>query len=180
MVKGAYPLYLTYENLTLRDALPEDAGQLAAWWNDGSVMAHAGFPKGLGTTPEKVRQELGQSAERHRLILEIGGTAVGESSYRTCAPGTAEIGIKICETASQEKGYGKKFLSLLLRTLFQDLGYEKVRLDTGAENRRAQHVYERLGFRKLRVREKAFIDQLGRPMDAVDYELLPQDFHSFL
>ena len=40
---------LQYRSLTIRTAVPSDAAQLTAWWNDGSVMAHAGFPNGLGT-----------------------------------------------------------------------------------------------------------------------------------
>jgi hypothetical protein len=41
---------IQYENLTIRQAEVADAKQLAAWWNDGAVMAHAGLPNGLGTT----------------------------------------------------------------------------------------------------------------------------------
>ncbi len=40
---------IQYENLTIRQAEVADAKQLTAWWNDGAVMAHAGFPNGLGT-----------------------------------------------------------------------------------------------------------------------------------
>ena len=43
---------IQYENLTIRQAEVDDAKQLAAWWNDGAVMAHAGFPNGLGTTED--------------------------------------------------------------------------------------------------------------------------------
>jgi hypothetical protein len=35
---------LVFENITIREATLQDAGQLACWWNDGAVMAHAGFP----------------------------------------------------------------------------------------------------------------------------------------
>ena len=45
---------IQYENLTIRQAVAADAKQLAAWWNDGAVMAHAGFPNGLGITEEEV------------------------------------------------------------------------------------------------------------------------------
>ena len=45
---------IQYENLTIRQAEVADAKQLAAWWNDGAVMAHAGFPNGLGTTEEEI------------------------------------------------------------------------------------------------------------------------------
>ncbi len=43
---------LKYRDIIIRNAMPEDATLLANWWNDGIVMAHAGFPKGLGTTAE--------------------------------------------------------------------------------------------------------------------------------
>ena len=46
-------MHLQYHDLTIRPALPSDAPQLERWWNDGAVMAHAGFPLGLGTTEEK-------------------------------------------------------------------------------------------------------------------------------
>ena len=60
-MKGAYPLYLTYENLTLWDALPEDAGQLAAWWNDGSVMATPAFQRGWGPRRKKSGKNWGKA-----------------------------------------------------------------------------------------------------------------------
>lgn len=41
-------MHIKYKNLTIRDAMAVDAEQLTAWWNDGAVMAHAGFPNGLG------------------------------------------------------------------------------------------------------------------------------------
>ena len=44
---------IQYGNLTIRQAEVADAKQLAAWWNDGAVMAHAGFPNSLGTTEEE-------------------------------------------------------------------------------------------------------------------------------
>ena len=46
-------MYLQHEEIVIRSALPEDAPQLCLWWNDGAVMAHAGFPNGIGTTAEK-------------------------------------------------------------------------------------------------------------------------------
>ena len=34
---------IQYANLTIRQAEVADAKLLAAWWNDGAVMAHAAF-----------------------------------------------------------------------------------------------------------------------------------------
>lgn len=45
---------LQYKNLTIRNAAVEDADLLALWWNDGKIMAHAGFPKGTGETAEEI------------------------------------------------------------------------------------------------------------------------------
>jgi len=45
---------LTKDKLTIRNATAADAEQLCKWWNDGNVMAHAGFPNGLNTTVEEI------------------------------------------------------------------------------------------------------------------------------
>jgi hypothetical protein len=39
-------MYVREGPLLLRQAAPADAPVLHAWWNDGAVMAHAGFPGG--------------------------------------------------------------------------------------------------------------------------------------
>ena len=59
------------------------------------------------------------------------------------------------------------------------MGFGKIVLDTDLENLRAQHVYERLGFRRLRINSGSWRDQLGQVRSSVDYELAPEDFISF-
>ena len=68
---------IQYENLTIRQAEAADAKQLAAWWNDGAVMAHAGFPNGLGITEEEVKKGLGGGC----MVIEEEGRLIGECSY---------------------------------------------------------------------------------------------------
>ena len=162
---------LKYKNLTIRDAVMADAAQLTAWWNDGAVMAHAGFPNGLGTTIEKVIAGLGNG----RLVLEENGRLIGEACYREVGEVVAEIGIKICETDCQNRGLGRIILSMLISWLFEQ-GFEKIVLDTNLTNLRAQHVYESLGFQKLRVNIDSWTDQLGNKQSAVDYELTEDNF----
>lgn len=162
---------VTYKDLVIRQAERSDAKQLTAWWNDGAVMAHAGFPNGLGTTEEKVIAGLGKG----RLVIEENGRLIGECCYRPSGEQTAEIGIKICETDCQNRGVGRIVLSMLIRWLF-DSGNTKIVLDTNLTNLRAQHVYESLGFRKLRTNIDSWTDQLGRKQSSVDYELIEIDF----
>lgn len=164
-------MYIQFNNLTIRDAVVADAKQLTTWWNDGAVMAHAGFPNGLGTTVEKVIAGLGHG----RLALEENGRLIGEACYRKTGEGIAEIGIKICETDCQNRGLGRVILSMLISWLFEQ-GFEKIILDTNLTNRRAQHVYESLGFQKMRVNIDSWTDQLGNKQSAVDYELTEDHF----
>jgi len=155
----------------------EDCAQLAKWWNDGSVMAHAGFPRGLGTTAEKIQEQIGTDSDdtKRRLIIAYRGVAIGEMSYYNLGNHTAEIGIKICETEYQDKGLGRVLLSMLIKELFSR-GYERIVLDTNLKNTRAQHVYETLGFKKVRIRENSWKNQVGEVQSSVDYELARDDF----
>lgn len=168
-------MYLQYNDLTVRTTLPEDIPQLVQWWNDGAVMAHAGFPLGLGTTVEK---ELARLPATGRLTLDYQNRPIGEMNWRDVGESAAEIGIKICETSFQERGLGRIALSLLIGELFR-MGFSKVVLDTNLNNTRAQHVYEKLGFQKVAVRENSWTDQLGNPQSAVDYALKPENFIDF-
>lgn len=162
-------------DLTIRQAGMADAKQLATWWNDGAVMAHAGFPNGLGTTEEEVIEGL----ENGRMVIAESDCLIGECVYRNVADGVAEIGIKICETDCQNRGIGRKVLRMLIGWLFQN-GYSKIVLDTDLTNTRAQHVYESLGFRKVRTNLDSWKDQLGQLRSSVDYELVEADFVNYV
>ena len=167
-------MHIKYDSLTIRDAVAADAAQLAAWWNDGAVMAHAGFPNGLDTTVEKVIAGLGNG----RLVLEENERLIGEACYRKVGESIAEIGIKICETDCQNRVLGRIILSMLISWLYEQ-GFDKIVLDTNLTNLRAQHVYESLGFRKLRINYDSWTDQLGNKQSAVDYELTEDNFVDF-
>lgn len=174
-------MLLKYNNLTIRNAIMNDAEQLALWWNDGMIMAHAGFPNGIGQTSETIANSLKNDTDdtHRRLIIEIDNVAVGEMNYRNLGNNVAEIGIKICDFSKQNSGVGKKLLSMLIFSLYNDLGYYKIILDTNVKNERAQHVYEQLGFKKLRVNENAWTNQIGELESSIDYELYQIDFCNF-
>ena len=165
---------IQHKNLTIRQAEVTDAKQLAAWWNDGAVMAHAGFPNGLGTTEEEIIERFGNGC----MVIEESDRLIGECNYRNIADGVAEIGIKICKTDCQNRGVGRKVLSMLIGWLFRN-GYSKTVLDTNLTNTRAQQVYESLGFRKVRTNIDSWKDQLGQLQSSVDYELVEKDFVSY-
>lgn len=167
-------------NLTIRNAVTTDAEQLATWWNDGKVMAHAGFPNGLGQSIESITEKIKAESNdaKRRLIIEIDGIPAGEMNYTTLEDGVVEIGIKICDFSKQDKGYGKILLSMMINSLFKDYGYKKIILDTNQENERAQHVYEKIGFTIVRVNKDAWQNQFGEYQTSIDYELIPENFNN--
>ena len=173
-MKRSSQVTIQHKNLTIRQAEAADAKQLAAWWNDGAVMAHAGFPNGLGTTEEEVLKGLRNGL----LVVEENDRLIGECNYRNVSDGVAAIGINICETDCQNRGVGRKVLSMLIGWLFRN-GYAEILLDTNLTNTRAQHVYESLGFRKVRTNIDSWKDQLGQLQSSVDYALVEQDFVSY-
>jgi RimJ/RimL family protein N-acetyltransferase len=168
-------MYLKKDNLVLRHATADDVQILCDWWSDGKVMAHAGFPNGIHTDANKLMDKIKNETDiSRRLIIEIDSNRVGEMSYRI-EDGVAEIGIKICDFSYQEKGYGTKVLKMLIRYLFEEMKARKIILDTNLNNERAQHVYEKIGFRKSAVRTNSWKNQLGELQSSVDYELEKED-----
>lgn len=166
-------------DLIIRNATLEDAAILGKWWRDGKVMAHAGFPKGISISDEEIAKKLSKDTDGHRrtLICEYENVPIGGMNYRNKGNGVIEIGIKICDANKQEKGLGTRLLKMLITSLFEDFSYSKVILDTNLNNKRAQHVYEKLGFLKVRVNYNSWKNQLGELQSSVDYELARNDFN---
>lgn len=173
-------MLLKYKGLKIRNATISDSTLLSTWWNDGKVMAHAGFPNGTGQTPNDIAESLQHDTDdtHRRLIIENDGLAIGEMNYRSKGNAIAEIGIKICDFSNQEKGYGRLLLSMLINELFS-MGYKKIILDTNLNNTRAQHVYEMLGFSKIRINIDSWKNQLGENQSSIDYELYEHQFINY-
>ena len=173
--------------ILLRDAVAADAPLLMSWWNDGAVMAHAGFPDGLGLSLEATVRNI-RAFDGHQgklFIIEIKGTPVGEANYRINNGSVAECGWKICEAAWQNKGYGTRLIRMLLGALFGEAGtpsgvmIQKVIWDTNLLNARAQRVYEhKVGARKVAVRQNSFQNARGIWQSSVHYEMGREEFFS--
>ncbi|WP_159436107.1 GNAT family N-acetyltransferase [Anaerosalibacter sp. Marseille-P3206] len=173
------------DNIVIRSATTHDAIQLNKWWNDGSVMEHAGFPNGLGESLEETMNNIRswEGKLSQLCIIEIDGNFVGELSYRIKGDNAAYLGWKICDFSYQNRGYGPKIIRMLFEFLFTDevinskFPIEKIVWDTMLENKRAQYVYEnKIGAREVGVRKDCWKDQIGMWRTAVDYELSKEEF----
>lgn len=122
---------IKYNQLCIRNAEKKDCEQLAVWWNDGTVMAHAGFPNGLGTSAAEIEKQIADDSDetRRRLIIEYNDVRIGEMSFYVFENHRYEIGIKICESDYQKKGIGRVVLSMLIEELFR-MGANVIFLDT--------------------------------------------------
>lgn len=69
---------IKYNQLCIRNAEKKDCEQLAVWWNDGTVMAHAGFPNGLGTSAAEIEKQIADDSDetRRRLIIEYNNVRI--------------------------------------------------------------------------------------------------------
>ena len=67
---------------------------------------------------------------------------------------------------------------MLINELFH-MGAKIIILDTNINNTRAQHVYEKLGFKKVKVRYDSWKNQLGELQSSIDYELTKDNFCNF-
>ncbi|MDR7855936.1 GNAT family protein [Tissierella sp.] len=173
------------ENIIIRSASVDDAIQLNKWWNDGEVMEHAGFSKGLGQSLEETIDEIGnwEGKLSQLCIIEIDGKLVGELSYRIKGDGAAYPGWKICDSGYQNQGYDPQIIKLLFEFLFIDeninskFPIDRIIWDTMLENKRAQYVYEyKIKARKIGIKENSFKVQLGNWRGSVDYEISRGEF----
>ena len=128
------------------------------------------FQTGLGQAQRKLKNRLPTTAMKQDEDVRIG-----EMSFYVFENHRYEIGIKICESDYQEKGIGRVVLSMLIEEMFR-MGANVIFLDTNLKNTRAQHVYEKLGFRKTAVHYNSWKNQLGEMESSVDYELTADEF----
>lgn len=169
-------MQISNKDILIRRATQHDATLLTTWWNDGKIMAHAGFPHGIHTSVEEVIQQL-ITDNKKRLIIEYQHQPIGEMCYFSHGSHCVEIGIKICVLNLQNHGLGKQALKLLISYLFSK-GYKRIILSTDLSNKRAQHVYETLGFQIYDIRHDYWQDPQGQMHSAIFYELFPSTFIS--
>lgn len=164
------------QTLKLRTAISEDASYLLKWWNDGDIMAHAGFPLGLNITEEQVLKNIVKSCEtKQLLIMQLDGIPFGEMSY-TIDGNNADFGIKICIPTMRGQGIGELALTTLFEYLFS-LGIEKITCDTNLNNKGSQNFYEnKMGMRKVKVCENCWKNQLGELQSTVFFEITKNEF----
>lgn len=84
-------MLLKNHRLTIRSATEKDAEQLALWWNDGKIMAHAEFPNGTGETAKSIADHLRKNADTTRLRHALEYPVALPAASQSCTAGPEAI-----------------------------------------------------------------------------------------
>lgn len=171
---------------------PFEAGDetiLHKWWNDGVMMSDSGLAYGtlqsLDFIKSKVAIELqngssyGSDKKCFMICKKEDFTPIGEINYNNydARNQKSEFGIKICEVDEQGKGYGEDALSCFIEFMFKHLNLNKIELTTMIDNKRAQSLYKKLGFKDIGIIRQAYFDsRYGKFSDVVYMDLVKYEW----
>lgn len=176
------------KKVVIRPVQLGDEEILFKWWNDEKLMAHATYVYGSLQSKEAIRgsienqvnnPEIYPSSKRFIILKKDGMIPIGEMNYCDWDRRNqkSEFGIKICEIDEQGKGYGKDALVHFIDFMFKFLNLHKIELTTMKDNKRAQSLYEALGFKVIGiVRDGIFDSRMGEFSDVVYMDLLKSEW----
>ncbi len=161
------------------------APQFQEWVNDTDSRHLSGgiaYPISLAAEEEFLRNRMHTSWE-DGLFLAIeakDGPAprlIGSIELRAFSPEArrCEMGMLIGDRAYRGRGYGTEAVRLACRFAFQEMGLERVHLQTFDFNTRAIRAYQKVGFvEEGRLRRHAYLG--GHYYDVVAMGLLREEF----
>jgi diamine N-acetyltransferase len=163
-------------NVRLRPARVEDIPSIAAMERVPEYRTFVG-----NWTEDEHRARLA-SADCRYLVAESGsGELAGFAILRGIASPHRSVRLQRIVVANANRGVGKIMLRGILDYVFRELRAHRLWLDVFETNKRAQHVYENLGFHREGVlREAIFRDgeyhtQLLMSILDREYEALPRE-----
>lgn len=158
------------------------------WRNSSIGNEYCGFNYGFLISKEALRIELMKEIENNEVFPDEktfiickkeNGTPIGDISYRNWDKRnrSAEFGIEIGEISERGKGYGFDALYHFIDFLFRFLNLNRVELTTYSDNKNAQKLYEKLGFKEIGlIREQSFDSRTGQFIDVLYMDLLKREW----
>ncbi|MBL7576217.1 Protein N-acetyltransferase, RimJ/RimL family [Peptoniphilus asaccharolyticus DSM 20463] len=138
------------EHLVFKEMQLEDVKQFKNWGRHSSKMYDDyNFTE---QTDEDIKNwynwKVGVTRSTYYTIF-LKDIAIGYISFKNKKPvlKTAEIGI-VFDPNYIDRGFGYETLMKMLSVYFIDLEYNKIYLDVAQYNKRAYHLYKKLGFEK--------------------------------
>jgi diamine N-acetyltransferase len=157
------------ERIVLRAIEREDLPNYVQWLNDPVVLEYFGefVPLSLAQEEQWYEQML-QDQKQRNFAIEYEGQHIGGAGFANIdgRNQSAEVGLLIGNPALWDQGLGREVLQMLLDFGFCQMNLHRIYLQVLAENRRAVHLYETLGFqhegrwRQAEFRHGHFQDRL--------------------
>ena len=171
------------ERVRLRALDTSDAEVIWPWYHDHEFSQLDGwrYPSSLSQKADWIRTVNQPGYGNLFLGIETEtGLLIGLVSLKRAVPEdrSAEFGIAI-ERGHWEKGYGTDATRTILRFAFGEMNLHRVWLGVSDYNPRAQHVYEKCGFkvegrqREARFHNGQWSDKIV--MGILDYEYFKQE-----
>jgi [ribosomal protein S5]-alanine N-acetyltransferase len=145
---------LRTERLVLREFLPSDAAQLAAYQSDPRYLEHYDHSAAI-TDAHALVELFRQWAEdsprtKYQLAIVLDGRVIGTCGVRRAAAGDdeAELGCEL-DPEYWNAGYAREAAQAMLDYGFRTLGLQRIVARTLASNDRAISLALSLGFREV-------------------------------
>lgn len=152
-------------DITIRPMKDEESDYqlMAKWLSDPLVYEFIyGKPKDLDWVKKKYGSRILKKEKINAGLIEFKNQSIGYIQYFNIKPYEKDyelqntqniwaIDMWIGEPDFWEKGIGSKSLKLLVNYIFKNLGAKKIIIDPHTDNPRAIHVYEKVGFKKVKI-----------------------------
>ncbi len=139
---------------------------MAKWLSDPRVYEFIhGKPKDLIWAKNKYGPRIRKEEPVNACIIEFKNQPIGYIQYFNIKPYEKDYEMKntkdiwaidlwIGEVEFWDKGIGSQALKLLKDYIFKKLHAKKIIIDPHTDNPRAIHVYEKVGFKKIKILKK--------------------------
>ncbi len=146
--------------IRLRAREPEDEPLLYQWFNDPEVTEHLTlrYPLSHKAQKEYIESVADIGYNNANFAIEtLEGQLIGGCELSNASPENrhAILGIAIGDKAFWDGGYGTDAMRTLCRFGFEIMNLHRIELEVYANNERARHVYEKLGFRVEATKRQA-------------------------
>jgi Acetyltransferases, including N-acetylases of ribosomal proteins len=178
---------ITGKHIRLRALEREDIPSCVRWMNDPDVVRYISTCNPLSMAMEEkwFEKQLQQSQMESQILaiethVGLEWIHIGNTSLNNFQPVTrsAEFGIMIGNKEFWHKGLGQETAKLMLKHGFEDLNLNRICLYVFAENLRAIHTYESVGYVKEGVLRQA-IYKNGLYNDFVVMSVLHSEWKGF-
>ena len=146
------------DHIRLRAAESEDIPLFLKWINDEEVTENLEliYPMSRAEEDQWYTNMIERPAAEHIMVIEVQQKPQGKANIPigTCQffnidwrNRSGELGIMIGEKECWDQGFGTETMGLLLKHGFNSLNLHRICLQVFAHNKRAIHVYEKIGFK---------------------------------